>query len=181
MNRLEQIREEAEKIYVERFRESCIGIQKDLETQWDILEREMEDIIAQLISDADAMHRKGLKGEGKYLIISHLYSSFLAGSYEYRIDILDEDMYMDMQECSAYWTPSILIPYIEKDYEYLRKVMHERFIRLREYEIREVERNYYFYYHSLVYEIFTQFKKRINLFGNYKLLYGEYMGDAIMV
>ena len=36
MNRIEQIREEAEKIYGERFKESCIGIQKELETQWDI-------------------------------------------------------------------------------------------------------------------------------------------------
>lgn len=181
MDRMKQIREEAEKIYRERFRESCIGIQKELETQWDVLENEIEGIIVQLIADADTMSRKGLKGVGKYLIISHLYSSFLARSYEYRIDILDESMYMDMQECSAYWTPSILIPYIEKDYEYLERAMREKFIRLREYEIREAERNYQFYYHSLVYEIFLYIKKRTGLFGNYKILYGEYMGDAIMV
>lgn len=181
MNRMEQIREEAEKLYAERFKESCIGIQKELEEQWDVLEREIEDIIAQLIKNADAMNRKGIKGAGKYVVISHLYSSFLAGSYEYRIDILDEKMYMDIQECSAYWTPSILIPYIEKDYEYLRKVMSERFIRLREYEIKEVERNYQFYYHSLVYEILLHIRKGIGLFKNYKLLYGEYMGGAIMV
>ncbi|MCM1425645.1 MAG: hypothetical protein NC118_03490 [Eubacterium sp.] len=181
MSRIGQIRKEAEKIYEERFKESCIGIQKELEMQWDILENEIVGIIGQLMADANEMNRKGVKGIGKYLIISHLYSSFLAGSYEYRIDILDEDMYMDIQECSAYWTPSILIPYIEKDYEYLKKVMREKFIRLREYEIKEIERNYQFYYHSLVYEIFLNIKKSTALFENYKLLYGEYMGGAIMV
>ncbi len=59
--------------------------------------------------------------------------------------------------------------------------MREKFIRLREYEIREAERNYQFYYHSLVYEIVLHIKKRTGLIGNYKILYGEYMGDAIMI
>ena len=59
--------------------------------------------------------------------------------------------------------------------------MREKFIRLREYQLRVADRIYQFYYHSLVYEIVLHIKKRTGLIGNYKILYGEYMGDAIMI
>lgn len=181
MSRLEEIREEAEKLYEERFRETCDVIQQELKNGWGELEKDMEKVLKELITRADTMQKEGVKNEGKYLVISHLYSSFLAETYEYKIDILDEKIYMDMQEVCSYWTPFFLIPYIKKDFEFFEKTMKEKFIRLREYELREVERGYQFYYHSLVYEIFCCLKKRIPVLADFKVLFGEYMGKAYPV
>lgn len=181
MSRLEEIREEVEKLYEERFRKTCEVIQRELEDCWEELEKDIEKVLKELVMKADVMQKEGAKGEKKYLVISHLYSSFLAETYEYRMDILDKEMYMDMQEVCSYWTPYFLIPHIKKDYEYFEKNMKGKFIRLREYEIKEVERGYQFYYHSLIYEIFSCLKKRIPMLADFKVLFGEYMGKAYLV
>lgn len=78
MSRLEEIREEAEKLYEERFRETCEVIQRELENCWEELEKDIEKVLKELVMKADTMQKEGAKGEGKYLVISHLYSSFLA-------------------------------------------------------------------------------------------------------
>lgn len=181
MNRIDMVMDEAAKLYQKRFAESCQEIQRELEKKWDRLEEELRVLLEQLAWKAKAMHQDGRKGMGKYLMISHLYSSFLSGSYEYRIEILDENMYLDQQECCDYWSPSILIPYIEGDHEYLRKAMSERYVRLREYESAKVIRDYQFFYHSLVFEIFSHLKERIEILNDYQLLYGEFMGEAIPI
>ena len=114
-------------------------------------------------------------------MVSHLYSSFLAGTYEYRMEILDERIYLDLEEISTYWVPSLLISYMENDLGYLQDIMKKKFIRLREYEIREVEWGYQFYYHSLVYEILRCLKERIPILANFHVMFGEYMGKAIQI
>lgn len=181
MARLEQIKEEAEAIYKTRFDETCVEIKERLEKQWEVVEDEIVAIVKELMSKADILQAEGRKGKGKYLLISHLYSSYMAGTYEYRMDILDEGMYLDAQEVCTYWKPNFLISYIEKDHEYFRDVMKKKFIRLREYEIREVEWYYQFYYHSLVYEIFRCLRERLELFSQYQLLFGEYMGKVYRI
>lgn len=181
MNRLDQMKEEAAKLYEERFQNTCKGIEEYLKKHWLEMECEMEDILAKLIQEAVCLKESGAKGEATYLIVSHLYSSFAAGTYEYRLDILDEEMYLDEQEVSAYWTPKFLPDHIKADAGYFKEVLQKKFIRLREYEIGEIERDYQFYYHSLIYEIFCCLKKRIEILAGFQVLFGEYMGKAYPV
>lgn len=178
MERLEKIIEEAESSFEEIFEQSCKQIQKELERNWKTLKQNMRNCFAGLFQQIE---KEGIKGEIKYLLFSHLYSSCLCNLCEYRIDLFNEKLYLDTCGVHEFFSFSFLQPYLNADKEKIRQKLEKRFIRLREYEIQAAQWKYQFYYHSLVYEIILRMKKEISELGTIQVLFGEYMGRTYEV
>ena len=77
-----------------------------------------------------------------YIIFSILESSILTKSYELQIAFFDERFYLDESAVYTYWTPSFLFDRVEEDMLLFSKRASQTVIRLREYEIERVRKQY---------------------------------------
>ena len=92
--------------------------------------------------------RKGLEDCKKknksviYIIFSILESSILTKSYELQIALCDERLYLDENAVYVYWTPSFLFEHVEEDMLLFHKKASQTVIRIREYEVERVRKQY---------------------------------------
>lgn len=190
MERSAAIENEAQKLCEERFGLIKEEIQKTLIKEQETILTDLKNTFDQLFVQAEQQQTENRKDKARYIVVSHLYSGFVSGSYEYRIDILDESMYLDTQECCVYWQPRFLFPYTEADHQWFKTMLRKKYIRLRNYEIRKVEWNYQFYYHSIIYHLLKNMVNEIERMESFihmqktdetLFLFGEYMGEAFRI
>ncbi len=150
----------------------------------------------EIIEELDYKLRKGLdrcRKENKsviYIVFSVLESSILTKSYELQIAFYDEKIYLDENAVYVYWTPYFLFRHVDDDMLLLRKKASETVIRIREYELERIRRqyvvNHYFQVSVLLKNalpaILNSEKKDCMVFGEkVSVLYGRYMERPMLI
>lgn len=64
---------------------------------------DLENSISQVCQQASQLQKDGHKGPANYLFISFLYTNIRENNWEYRLDIYDEQLYVDGKECTTSW------------------------------------------------------------------------------
>ncbi len=127
----------------ERFDESAQQITDDFNAHFDEILAGFQKVLNACVQKAFVQQHQSDKGRLKFVVISLLNSSLITQSYELKIDLFDERMYLDGNEASDYWQPSFMLPYLQiEDMEAVRKLLSGRIPRITDYEMLEVQYGY---------------------------------------
>lgn len=174
----------------ECFHNSCQVLQKDIEKQgievWDQLKNAVHEVL-QLSREAQNENQKGAI---QYLVFSFLKSGVYMDKLMVYIECLDDGFYLDQQETAKMFEFSFLQKQYMEDIFLLHKKVKEKFIRLKNYELMEIQLEYAYFYSSLIYEMMKNLsdllmqeieKSEVNITGKFRILYGEYIETAAVV
>lgn len=78
----------------------------------------------------------------KYIVFSILESSNLTKSYDLQVAFFNEKMYSDEFPIYEYWKPMFIFSKIEEDMFFLKKKVSEKVVRIKEYEMDSIRKNY---------------------------------------
>ena len=172
----------------ECFSHSCNVLQQKLEKSgyqdWEMLQFILKDVLFY----AKCLQEQHKKGKIQYIIFSYLQGASLKETIEIKIDLFDEFFYLDMEECTGYFTPGIMQAQYMLDIEKLHREAEKNFIRLQMWELRELEIKYATYYKHICGRMLesmsdlimeTLLAGEIALTEDIKLLYGEYMDKTV--
>jgi len=176
------------KPYMEEcFQGACSIIQTEIDKRgfqiWDELQ---EAIRETLMLTADAQNQ-GKKGDIEYLLFSFLERSFIMDRLQVRIDTFDDGFYLDEYEATGYYYPTFYQKRYEEDLACLHEELCRKFIRLQNYEVAAVKKEYSVYYAALIYRMVESqtdlimeevLESKIGLTDRFKILYGSYMDRA---
>ncbi len=142
-------------------------------------DREKRAFIYKFRNEIETLMGEKKEGENN-LVISVLYSSLVTGSNVYRISWYDENIYLEGSPASIYYSPEFLFRNLEEDVEKIRNHLRKSYIRLMEYEVEEVRRDYE---GKLYHEGRPFFAEMINGigYGNINVWFGEYMNYVVFI
>ncbi len=92
---------------------------------------------------------KKRKKEIQYILISMLNSSIVTKSYEYEMAFYDKRFYLDENPICLYFKLKFLFDFFEEDMKDLKKKLEGCVIRLQEYEVNEIGKEYVLNYYAL--------------------------------
>ncbi len=92
---------------------------------------------------------KKRKKEIQYILISMLNSSIVTKSYEYEMAFYDNRFYLDENPICLYFKLKFLFDFFEEDMKGLKKKLGGCVIRLQEYEVNEIGKEYVLNYYAL--------------------------------
>ena len=123
----------------------------------------------------------------EYIVISPLYSSFITQSYEYRLGVYGQDLYLSNLNKSAYKELPLMKKYITEDFATIDKYILN-YIQIE--EITDCQKKDIKYRYSLKYLIaarqiwkeligdfleYTKIKENKYVLNNLRIVYGLYM------
>lgn len=183
MERWEEIKQKAYPILEERLRKNTDEIiqyylQHNIKIQAEFIE-----ILYQGLKESK---KKGK--EIQYILLSMLNSSMITKSYEYQMAFYNQELYLDENPIYRYFKLKFLFDFFEEDMGYLKKKLANQIIRLQEYELNEIGKEYILNYYSLGTILLQQMAEQSfllldmmkedeisNLSKNAFILFGRYM------
>lgn len=186
MDRMRKIWETACVFLEPLFLERCMQIQQGYEADMEALNSELFGVLSALFKDALALQKDGTLGVVKYVEVAVLHSSAVTETYESRLAVYDQRMFLG-PECCTYWRPTFLYQYVQEDITTIQGKIHAAIPRVHDYELEELRRRYVWNYHIVFKSWLNALAKEIfclPAFGNLQtastvtLLFGEYMGDT---
>jgi hypothetical protein len=151
---------------------------------------ELKITIRKLLKKTELLQKEHKKGEVQYFIISFLRCSIYLDKLQWRMDILDDQFYLDDQECEGYYLPVFIQGKYWEDLDFLLEKARDRFIRLQNYEWMEIKEQYTEFYvlfvlqmvDSLIEYIMEEIEEnKISLSESFKVICGEYMDRGIIL
>lgn len=174
----------------ERFQETCKKMQTEIEKNGHAIWKELKDTISELLLYVDKMQKQHKKGEIKYFGCCFLRSGLYLGRPEFYIYAMDKGFYLDEQETGIYYCPKFLQEPYSEDLNYLHKKATEKFMRIQNYEMFDINEKYAEFYYSIMYKMMenvselvveTIAKSGILIVDDFKIIYGEYMDSATVL
>lgn len=172
------------------FQRSCSLIQAKLEYYANEIWEELRSKINECLNHASVIQKQQNKGKLQYLVFSFLQCGVYLECLELRIELLDDCFYLDEEEAAVYYCPSFLQEEYVKDQNFLQKKAGEKFVRLQNYERVDLKREYSGFYQSILFRMIESLTEMIlELIADYmifveedfKIIFGEYMGNAIIL
>jgi hypothetical protein len=102
--------------------------QKFPERQSEITET-LSTAISQLCREASQQQQAGGKGPAAYLCISFLRTDILEDCFQYRMDVYDENFYLDRNECTDCFEIDFVWQYFKVRMDQLEKAIHASIYR----------------------------------------------------
>lgn len=183
-DRKEEILQWMQPYMEERFRESCQIIQKKLELNGHEIWEELKTIIIEILAYANALQKKKQKERIKYISFSFLNYCTYFDRLEYRLDMMDDSFYLDMQETTGYYNPQFIQDRFLEDLEYFYQQMAKEFVRIQDYERMDIRWECVKFYDSIIFKMIESLRPLIIkmmiesgvlLADGFKIIYGEYM------
>lgn len=172
------------------FCRSCQFIQTEIENSGNQVWNELKDIIVRILMNAEGMQKEDKKGCISYLIFSFLNCGVYLNKLELRIEVLDDGFYLDEQEAAGYYCPQLIQTEYLSGIECLRREASEKYIRLQEHELFEINKEYAAFYNTLICKMIeslcqmimeTVAESEIKIAEDLKIVYGEYMDKAVVL
>lgn len=112
---------------------------------------------------------ESIKGPVKYIYINCLRTSIETETYNYVIRVMDEKKYSDKEVVEKIYTPEYMTEYINQDKKYFEKLIMDKIIRAKKYEVKDFMRDYIWetYIHPIPKEI-KEFCQEIEKMEVYK-------------
>lgn len=174
----------------ERFYLSCGRIEQMYNMQYQKIWDSLKKMFTSLFMKTIHAQAEGKKEAIHYLAIQYLHSSLCIGTWGYRIETFDADLYLNEYETEEYYYPYFLYSFWEEDIEFLHNVLKKEYIRIQAYEIEEIKTNYILYYNgifkNLLKELIPKIFKiplwdEVKKESNVKIIFGEYMGTGELI
>ena len=99
----------------------------------------LEVCLSKVAHQVKQLQEDGKKGMIQYVVFSYMSVSLPLNKIEIKIDLMDEDFYLDVQECTEYYSSEILQKRYIEDVRYLYREAEKRFIRIQFHELQEME------------------------------------------
>lgn len=149
-----------------------------------------QNALEELYSKAKEMQLSGKKDSLSSLGICYCLSSVYTGNYEVRLDVYNEEFYLDESECCVYWEPDFIVSYLVEDMEYFRKVIKQKISQIKIYEEQQFLTGYMRNYMYALLEFLRQEmpnvpeqmqKRGIQVAEEFQVFFGEYMGKYVLM
>ncbi|OOM07384.1 hypothetical protein [Clostridium saccharobutylicum] len=154
------------------------------------IEEKLISTFEEVCNKAVQLQEKRLKGEIKYVYISLLRTSILENKGEYRIDLYDENWFLDKQETSVNIDLNfVYVPLFDFINE-LKEKKHEYGRTITDMDIESIVLREILKFHILVVEFLRDIVKKFITVPSYenmkkssdiKILAGEYMDEAEII
>ncbi len=183
-NIIEELEDDMERCFGQACQYLQLGFEEKGYLEWESLETRLNKATYQV----KQLQEEGRKGEIQYVVFSYMDVSLPLNKIELKIDLLDEDFYLDEQECTEYYCSEILQKQYIEDVHLLYREAEKRFIRLQFHELQELEFVYRKRYQTLcglmlksMADLIREVVKSSEILqsDNLQLLYGTYMDKAI--
>lgn len=184
MDRMEKLEKIAAETLGKQFEESTKLVQE----YYQMHEAEIQQVFR------TKMHQgfKSCQEMGKkiyYIIFSVLESSNLIRSYEIQIAFYSEKMYLEDSPVYVYWSPAFLFTRVEEDMQFYRKSASHKVIRIKEYELDTIRKqyilNHYFQVLLLLMEllpaVLEEGRKYDCMAKETEILFGRYMEKPLLI
>lgn len=189
-NRIDQISQYLQPHMQECFLRSCGMIQAEIDCHAGRIWEELDRAIGECLARAASMQEQGKKGRLEYLVFSFLrYGEYLDGP-ELRIDALDDGFHLDKQEAAGHYHPGFLWDRYREDLDFLHKKAGDKFVRLQDYELDEIKKEYMESYHAILFRMLeslaglvmeTVTYSGVPVTDGFKIVFGEYMGNGTVL
>lgn len=152
--------------------------------------KELSSTLQQLIDITAKQQAEGVKGRACYLGICYCRSSVFTGIHKIKLDIYDEELYLDETECSLFWKPDFIFDFYRRDMQCFCKCIRKEIPRVRTYEIQQYGmgywRNYLYILSEFLRQKLPEVIRQISLEGiqaeeKFQVLWGEYMGRGTVL
>jgi len=119
-----------------------------------------------------------------YVTISILESSLITETYDLQLAFYDKNLYADDAPVFEYWAPVFLFAELEHDMDALQNFLKTRVVRLKSYEINDIQMEYAVNFYFLLSFMLRELAKKIFLLPDFievekeeqvKILLGKYM------
>ncbi len=149
-----------------------------------------QNALEELYFKAKEMQFIGKKDSLSSLGVCYCLSSVYTGNYEVRIDLYNEEFYLDESECCVYWEPDFIVSYLVKDMEYFRKTIKQKIPQIKIYEEQQFMTGYMRNYMYVLLEFLRQkmpnaseqmHKHGIRISEDFQVFFGEYMGRYVVI
>ena len=137
MDRVKCLEEAAREYLKIRFEES----EKLIREEYLIHESEIYQNLTDVISGG-LMRCMQITKKVKYVVVSTLESSNITQSYELQIAFFNEKMYADDTPVYTYWKPMYIFSKVEEDICFAKEKMSEKIIRIKDYEMAPIKKEY---------------------------------------
>lgn len=174
----------------ECFRCTCRLIQRDVDSCGRQIWKELKEKIDEVLQLTSDLQKQNKKGSIQYLVFNFLRNSTSRDKLSLYIQTLDDSFYLDEQETAVYYYPSFLQDKYVDDLSCLYRKAEEKFIRLQSYELTSIKELYTEFYFSIVFSLIQQLSEliikevimsNIQVTDSFKIIYGEYMDQAIVI
>lgn len=106
------------------------------------LNAEYSKVVAQLVRQARKSQNAGTLGVVSYFSISHLFSSAITQTYEFKISLTNQRYFLDEKALTVYWSPKLIYDTIDADMQIFMAQARKKWVRIHPFEFDDVRRAY---------------------------------------
>lgn len=171
----------------ERIQESCAEIENKLKKQGTSMWKELRGAVQEILAHTADRQQQNKKGKAAYLVCSFLQRSVYLNKLLLRLEIMDEGFYLDEVETAGYYRLQMLEERFLEDLEFLHRKVCKKWVRVKNHELDEVDREYAEYYNAIIGMMIQSMggllmevveESEIQLSDTFQIIYGQYMGNA---
>jgi len=189
MNKKKEMLKQVEEFLLSRIEPNLEKLEKYLEENKDVIAKDFIEKLNALSELGIIQQRAEVKEPIKYLYISYLRSSILTESYEFRLDLFNDIIWLDKEETAVYWTLGFMFQYIEQDVNDAKELLRNEGPIPKFYfeEIKYIYSQCYFPFVILVVDkIIEEAMAKSNFYRlvtaeSCKVLFGGYMEQAEII
>ena len=169
---------------------TCVAVQSWLDIHACEVWKELESTIHRVLHKARKRQEQKGKGDIQYLVFSFMRYGTCGNKPEIFIEALDDAFYLDGQEAACCYCPAFLQDRFQKDCDILYRKTEGGFVRLQDYELEGIRKEYAGYYCSILLRMIQELagriaetvrKNGIHTTERFMIIYGEYMGRAVVL
>ncbi len=152
--------------------------------------RTFQDVLEELYLKAKEMQLSGKKDSFSYLGVCYCLSSVYTGNYEIRLDLYNEEFYLDESECCVYWKPDFIMSFFIKDIKHFEKAIKQKIPQVKTYEEQQFMTGYMRNYMYVLLEFLRQKMPNVlqqmqehglRISQGFQVFFGEYMGKCTVI
>lgn len=190
MDRQDLIKEEGNRFMLPILHHSMETLMKKYKINEKIILESFQNALKELYLQAEVLQSHERKGSVSYLGICYCLSSVYTGNYELRLDLYDEEFYLDENVCCVYWNPDFIVSHLKEDISYFQRTIRQRVPRVKMYEEQTYVAGYMRNYMYVALEFLKQKmpivleqveKDTIKMAKELHVFFGEYMGRCTTV
>lgn len=151
----EEIKEKIKEETAQRGKEIKQILEEKYEKNRERYINQFKGVIEEALNVSNDKINESRKGPVKYIYINCLRTSIETETYNYVIRVMDEKKYSDKEIVEKIYTPEYMTEYINQDKKYFEKLIMDKIIRAKKYEVKDFMRDYIWetYIHPIPKEI----------------------------
>lgn len=161
--RQEEMQKMASSFFEKCFTKNIPSIFENYKINRDFLYQQFANKMKELFKKSNELYNSGQKGRVHYIVISYLLSGILTQNYDLKIDMYDEQFYLDEVEVSGYWSYHYFFSHFQNDVQQFEQYIRNRLVRVQSYEVQRIAFQYINDYLLLLIPLIREFVTQITM------------------